>query len=411
MVNMAPNAALSLTSILIEGSVAVEPGQNARLPAGWRLVAAGDIGRFRGGNGFALHLQGERATDLPFYKVSDMNNAGNDTFMVDANHWISEAARRRMGATVFPKNSIVFAKVGAAVFLERKKILSRPSCIDNNLCAFIFDEDSNNVRFLHYVLLKTRLGDLVSTTALPSLSGTVLRQVPLLLPPRPEQEAIATALSDVDALLLALEALIAKKRNLKVAAMQELLTGKTRLPGFGGEWLASLLGALADVEKGQQLNAEYLSPTGRYPHFNGGITASGYTDRHNTPAGSIAISEGGNSCGFVQFIAEPFWRGGHCYGVKPNVRVHQGFLYHALKKMQADIMGLRVGSGLPNVQKSALVRVQVVLPKAFDEQAAIATVLTDMDAELSALEARVAKTRLLKLAMMQDLLTGRTRLP
>ncbi|WP_143269441.1 restriction endonuclease subunit S [Mangrovitalea sediminis] len=195
----------------------------------WELVQAGDIGRFRGGSGFPNRFQGEVSGAYPFFKVSDMNNEGNDTFMVAANNYISESVQKQIGAVVFPPETIVFAKVGAAVFLERKKILTRPSCLDNNMAGYVINAARVDVRFMHYALLRKKLGDLVSTTALPSLSGGVLAAMEFVLPPLKEQSAIANVLSDMDAELEALEQRHAKTAALKQAMMQELLTGRTRL--------------------------------------------------------------------------------------------------------------------------------------------------------------------------------------
>ena len=195
----------------------------------WETKRLGEIGRFRGGNGFPTKYQGGAAGDYPFFKVSDMNNEGNETFMQVANNYISETVRKQLGATAFPANSIVFAKVGAAVFLERKKILAKPSCIDNNMAAFTLDNASTNHRFIHYVLLNMKLGDLVTTTALPSLSGRVLSAIEIRLPAVPEQTAISTVLSDMDAEIAALEARRDKTRAIKQGMMQQLLTGRVRL--------------------------------------------------------------------------------------------------------------------------------------------------------------------------------------
>ena len=224
-----------------------------------------------------------------------------------------------------------------------------------------------------------------------------------------EQRAIATALSDVDALLGGLDRLIAKKRDLKQAAMQQLLTGQTRLPGFHAEWEVKRLGDVASLSKGAQLHSSETEEGGKFAHLNGGITPSSYTHKSNTAGNTIAISEGGNSCGFVQFLTEPYWCGGHCYSVIPN-GVDNHFLYQALKGQQSAIMGLRVGSGLPNVQKTGLLAFKIHLPSTLPEQTAIASVLSEMDGELAVLEQRREKTRALKQAMMQELLTGRTRL-
>jgi type I restriction enzyme S subunit len=238
---------------------------------------------------------------------------------------------------------------------------------------------------------------------------TAQRKLSLVVPPLPEQRAIAGALSDVDALLGAQEALLAKKRDLKAAAMQQLLTGETRLPGFTGEWEVKRLGEVAVVSKGTQLHSSETDETGTFAHLNGGIAPSSYTHKPNTDGNTIAISEGGNSCGFVQFMTEPYWCGGHCYSVIPN-GVDNRFLYLALKGQQSAIMGLRVGSGLPNVQKTSLLDFKIQLPTTLPEQTAIAAVLSDMDAEIAALKAQRDKTRALKQGMMQELLTGRIRL-
>jgi type I restriction enzyme S subunit len=246
-------------------------------------------------------------------------------------------------------------------------------------------------------------------TAQPKLNKLVCSRISVLYPPLIEQSAIAEALSDVDGLLGGLDRLVAKKRDLKQAAMQQLLTGQTRLPGFHGDWEMKKISELATITKGSQLHSTETDNEGQFPHLNGGVSASSYTDKANTPANTIAISEGGNSCGFVQFMAHPYWCGGHCYAVVPK-KTDNRFLYHALKGQQSAIMDLRVGSGLPNVQKTALAVFRLNLPADLSEQTAIAAVLTDMDAELAVLEQRREKTCALKQGMMQELLTGRTRL-
>lgn len=125
--------------------------------------------------------------------------------MSDSNNWISSNIRKRLGSTIFPAGSIIFAKVGAAIFLERKKILTIPSCIDNNLAAFELDLTRCEIRFIHYILLNLNFGDYVSTTALPSLSGAVLSKIKIVLPSIKEQMAIASILSDMDAEIEMLE--------------------------------------------------------------------------------------------------------------------------------------------------------------------------------------------------------------
>jgi type I restriction enzyme S subunit len=195
----------------------------------WRSVPAGTVGAFRGGSGFPTATQGNASGRYPFFKVSDMNNPGNEIFMATANNYIDDGIRRQVGAVAFPAGSIVFAKVGAAVFLERKRLLVKASCLDNNMAALILDENQADSRFILYLLLSMRLSDLVSTTALPSLNRSVLSSMQFFLPPLAEQVEIAALLSDVDSELAALEAKLTKARQIKQGMMQELLTGRIRL--------------------------------------------------------------------------------------------------------------------------------------------------------------------------------------
>lgn len=262
--------------------------------------------------------------------------------------------------------------------------------------------------FLRSDFFKSQIDLMITGGAQPNFGPYHLNKVLVQLPPLSEQMSISDALTDQDKIIGSLDQLIAKKRNIQQATMQQLLTGKRRLPGFSGGWEEASLGEISYISKGEQLS-QRGDAAGLIPHFNGGVSASSYTDTANTPEDTIAISEGGNSCGFVQFITTPFWCGGHCYAVRPR-GIENLFLYFALKGKQDRIMGLRVGSGLPNIQKSALNSFKIALPSCRYEQTAIATILADMDSELAALEARRDKAHQLRQGMMQELLTGRIRL-
>lgn len=197
----------------------------------WVELRAGDIGTFKGGSGFAPRLQGAASGPIPFFKVSDMNTEGNELFMRRANNYITEVQRKSTGAALMPAGAIVFAKVGAAVFLERKRILTEPSCIDNNMAAYSVDESQGDVRFMHYALSAFPMSSLVAIGALPSLNGGQLRSIPISLPvDLEEQKAIAVVLTDLDAEIDVLRVRLAKARDIKTGMMQQLLTGRTRLP-------------------------------------------------------------------------------------------------------------------------------------------------------------------------------------
>lgn len=274
---------------------------------------------------------------------------------------------------------------------------------------------TDNLRLFNEWLLFIMQSDFFVRQYTANMSQTTRNQVPItmqrkLLVPvsRPdEQKLISAVLSDIDSLITSLEKLIEKKKLIKQGVMQELLTGKRRLPGFSGEWETKRLGDIASIKKGQQLNSDCFGDFGVYPVMNGGILPSGYTTDYNSDGKELIISEGGNSCGFVNYVEGRFWQGGHCYSLTTDQ--DDMYLYYALKFKEKEIMGLRVGSGLPNVQKNRLSELPTLLPT-IQEQSEIAAVLTDIGSEIKNLEMSRAKHLLLKQAMMQELLTGRIRL-
>ncbi|MCK9335183.1 MAG: restriction endonuclease subunit S, partial [Candidatus Cloacimonetes bacterium] len=170
------------------------------------------------------------------------------------------------------------------------------------------------------------------------------------------------------------------------------------------EWRKSYLCQLAEIIKGDQVNSDTLDQTGKYPVINGGIEPSGYLDRWNRERESITISEGGNSCGYVSLMKQRFWSGGHCYTLK-NVQISNSYLYHYLKFIQQDIMKLRVGSGLPNIQRNDIDEIEVYYPLDDQEQIRIAIILRTVAEVIEKIEAAIDKYQAIKAGMMQDLFT------
>ncbi len=118
---------------------------------------------------------------------------------------------------------------------------------------------------------------------------------------------------------------------------------------------------ICDLAKGQQINADELSKEGKYPCYNGGIEPSGYWHEYNVEGESVSISEGGNSCGYVNYQKDNYWCGAHCYHLS-NVSCNTYFLYCLLKTHQEDLMNLRSGSCMPNIKKTTLQNYEVVIP-------------------------------------------------
>jgi type I restriction enzyme S subunit len=308
---------------------------------------------------------------------------------------------------------IVMAKIGercgaSAILPETHET----GILSGNALKISVDESRHSTTFVWHVLwhlhVSGQLDVLRTVGAQPALSMANLKRYKIPVPPtKAEQRAIAAALSDVDTLLGGLERLIAKKRDLKQAAMQQLLTGQTRLPGFSGEWELKPLGEIAQLYQPETISQSEFTDYG-YPVF-GANGVVGMYRRFNHQLPQITISCRGN-CGTVNRTRGPAWITGNAMVVNldatPNI--DKAFVYYALA--YSDLSVLVTGSGIPQIVRDPLAAFSIALPADSAEQTAIAAVLSDMDAELAALEARRDKTRDLKQAMMQELLTGKTRL-
>jgi type I restriction enzyme S subunit len=263
-----------------------------------------------------------------------------------------------------------------------------------------------------------------------NVNAGTLRQMLIPLPKPIEQRAIAAALSDVDGLLGALDRLIAKKRDLKQAAMQQLLTGQTRLPGFKGEWVVKTLGEIGSFTKGSGVKKDE-SQSGSLPCIRYGEIYTRHHDYikefYSFISAEVAATASLLKQGDILFAGsgETKTEIGKCVAFVDGCEAYAGGDIVILRPQGVDslFLGFSLNTPAINRQKasrgqgdavvhigsSALADITLNLPP-LAEQTAIAAVLSDMDAELAALEQRREKTRALKQGMMQELLTGRTRL-
>lgn len=167
----------------------------------WTSKFLGEICEFRGGQGFPLKYQGLAIGDYPFIKVSDMELPGNRHRITRANHWIDEAARKELRAKPHPPTSTVFAKIGVALTYNRRRLLSRPTIVDNNMMAAVPIESKVDPLFLYYLLKVTDFNEVVAGTALPYINGSDLAKMVVTLPSLPTQRAIASVLGTLDDLI------------------------------------------------------------------------------------------------------------------------------------------------------------------------------------------------------------------
>ena len=339
---------------------------------------------------------------------------------------VSRADANSVGSRVVPAGAVVMSCVGE---LGITAYAGRDIVINQQLHAFIPSKLIDGHFLLHAIRTrKSYLEGIATKTALPYLNKDNCNSIRLPFPPLQEQRAIATALSDTDALLAKLDEFIAKKRDLKQAAMQQLLTGQTRLPGFSGEWEVKRLGDVAIFLKGKGLPKSSLTLSGaepcihygelftRYPETIGAIISRTNDSRDSfrsiendvlmptsdvTPRGLAKAS-----CVRVDNVI----LGGDILVIRSDRKsVYGPFLSYVIRREEVQVLQLVSGSTVFHLYGSDMKKFTFSMPN-IAEQTAIATILSDMDAELTALEARRDKTRALKQGMMQELLTGRIRL-
>ncbi len=302
-----------------------------------------------------------------------------------------------------------------------------PYCISRQLMAI--RPRNWNPRFLYYSLLENAVRFKESATGLiPGLSRSDILEQRLPVPSHAEQERIAAALSDADDLIASLERLIAKKQAIKQGMMQQLLTGRTRLHGFTGEWRQSTVGGEFDVQLGKRLDAAVNRGALKTCINNRGVrwgrillneaieaplTHADIQTLKLVP-GDVLICEGG------EIGRSAVWRGelpeAYFLNTLHRLRSKGDFNPYVLaaffeRWVDTGELSAVVGKAtLAHLTKENLVRVPVPVPGR-DEQERIAAILTEADDELDALRSRLTKTRDIKQGMMQQLLTGRTPLP
>lgn len=244
---------------------------------------------------------------------------------------------------------------------------------------------SNNGVFLSYYLnsrKKLEIANLAQGISVVHLYASQLAILEVAIPDVKEQNCIADFLALLNDRISTQSKIIEGLRVLKTALSKKVFSQKLRFSEFADEWETKKLEELCSIKKGEQLNKNDLTEFGTYPCLNGGINPSGYTEKYNSDEDTITISEGGNSCGYVNYMKTKFWLGGHCYKVLLNENINRDYFYHLLKCNEQKIMNLRVGSGLPNIQQNALRNLELELCISFDEQQKIASFLSAIDKKI-----------------------------
>lgn len=406
------------------------------VPKNWCAASLGELCTFSGGSAFKEKYQGKSSGRFPFIKVSDMNLIGNERFIRNAKHWIDESIRVEAKVKLFPPSSVVFAKVGAALLLNRRRILVRSTAIDNNMMAAI--PNSNDNHFLYYFLQEVDLGRIVQGGAVPSVNQAQMEDMPALIPPLPEQQKIATILSSVDDVIEKTRAQIDKLKDLKTGMMQELLT-----KGIGHtEFKDSPVGRIPASWKVKPLE-ELVKPNKKItygivqagPHCEGGIPYIRVSDmtqralglngmlrtsleiakkynRSAVSAGDIVYALRG-MIGHVHIVPVELDGANLTQGtarVSPTDRVSPRYCLWAMKSpyVQHQNELEAKGSTFREVTLASLRKIEIALPPLV-EQTKIASAMDSIESKIFAAENKLEQFKNLKKALMQDLLTGKVR--
>ncbi len=367
------------------------------IPEDWEVKKLGEVTTIIGG--------GTPSTNLSKYWNGKINwftptEIGYMKFIYESKRKISEDGLKNSSAKLLPVGTILLT---TRATIGEVSILGAIGTTNQGFQNLIANSDVNN-EYLYYLIkiIKNKLIQFAKGSTFTEISSSSIKAITIPLPPtKAEQTAIATVLSDTDALIEKLEQLIAKKRLIKQGAMQELLKPKEG-------WEVKKLGEVVDISKGQLITEKTAIPDG-IPVIGGGMVISYYHNKPNRNGITITISASGAYAGYVSIHNYPIFAS-DCSTISESDEYDIYYLYFSLLNKQREIYALQTGGGQPHVYPQQLRDLFIPIPKDKSEQTRIAQILSDMEAEIEALEKQLEKYKKLKQGMMQVLLTGKIRL-
>lgn len=390
------------------------------IPSDWEVVALGDVGSVEMCKRI-FKYQTKNIGDIPFYKIGTFGNTP-DAYIS------KELFEEYKNKHPYPKKGDVLISAAGTIgrtviFLDENSYYQ-----DSNIVWLHINKEKISNEFLNYIYQNIIWNSLEGSTIKRLYNSDLLSKL-IPLPPKPEQTAIATALSDTDALLAELEKLLAKKQAIKTATMQQLLTGKTRLPEFvhradgtpkgslktewgdiPEDWEVVALGDICHSFKTGKLDANAMVEGGEFPFFT--CAKKVYQiDNYAFDLEALLISGNGANVGYIHYYHGKFNAYQRTY-VLSNFSAEIFYIQYFLQQELSKRIDIEMRAGnTPYITMDTLTDMPIKIPIAIIEQTAIAQILGDMDSEITALQARIEKLREIKQGMMQNLLTGKIRLP
>lgn len=368
----------------------------------WRRVKLNKIAKIVGGGTPSINNPSYWNGDIPWFTPSDITNY-RSKYVFNSNRYITHAGLKHSSALLLPKGTILLC---TRATIGEMSILAIEGATNQGFQNLV-SQNKVETDFLYYALMQNKNNIIAKAkgSTFLEISKNELGKIQISIPnDRNEQIAIANALSDADSLIASLQKFIAKKKAIKQGAMQELLTGKRRLPGFSGEWKTKRIGEILRVGHGQSQHA-VENPYGRYPIFaTGGKIGQASSFVYDKP--SVLIGRKG-TIDKPQYVDIPFWTIDTLFYTIISDGYSEKFIYYCFCLI--DWMRYNEASGVPSLNAKTIENIAIKVPKK-SEQTAIAQVLSDMDTEIEKLEKKLSEYQKIKQGMMQELLTGRIRL-
>lgn len=366
---------------------------------GWKEKRLGDFGSVK----MCKRIFKEQTNDIgdiPFFKISTFGGIADSYISKDIyDKYIYEYPYPKKGDILISASGTI----GKMVIYNGEKAYYQ----DSNIIWLQHNRTKLSNLFLHQIL-QYKNWTMIEGSTIKRLYNSILLSSKFFIPSLQEQTQIGNFFQKLDEFIELQQKTFEQIQTYKKAMLQKMFPqqGETvpqmRFKGFSEDWIKEKFVDVLLFSKGKQKNKEQLNKKGMFPVINGGMTFSGYTDEYNRPENTVVISEGGNSCGYIQFIRSKFWCGGHCYSIDKS-SLHYLFLYPLLKNQELKIMQLRVGSGLPNIQRRALECVQFFYPSSVKEQIQISNFFQKLDDLIEQHKFRLEHYKTFKKAMLQRL--------
>lgn len=401
-------------------------------PENWIITEIGAIASVTSGGTPNRQIPEYWGGSIPWVTTSEINSKE----IFESSEFITDIGLENSAAKIFPAGTLLMAIYGQGKTRGKVAFLGIDAATNQACVGIHLYKNIDRYFVFHSLEMKyEEIRGLSNSGSQENLSGEIVKSIKLAIPTcKKEQKSIAEALSDADALIESLEQLIVKKRQIKQGAMQELLTGQRRLPGFSGEWELKKLKDFGSTYGGLtgKTKSDFGEGSSHYITFMNVmsniiiddeifelVNVSENESQNNVMMGDLLFngsSETPEELGFCSVVnkqVKNVYLNSFCFGFRfkeVNKSCGLYFAYFFRSKEGRELLkSLAQGATRYNLSKTSLLNLSFRIPS-LDEQIAIADVLSELDAEVSMIQSRLSKARQIKQAMMQELLTGRIRL-